>query len=464
MSERLGNLVSRLEGVTTRLENVSGGVSAGASPRVNGAPLAANVQNYDSVVLPALNEYVSLSKKIGGDVATHSNLVSEAFNAQRHVLILACKCKQPDDATLANLLKPLSQKIQAITEYREKNRASKLFNHLSAIGESIAALGWVAVKPTPVPHIKEMSDSGKFYTNRVLKDYKDKDAVHVNWVKAWLETLNELQAYVKQVYTTGLTWTPQGTNPASEIGSSPAAPPPPGPPPPPEMETVGSSGDSESNRAALFADLNKGLGVTAGLKKVTDDMKTHKNPNLRTPGAVSGTKTSTTNNGALKPKQETKKPPIKALQNKKWVVENFDNDTVTIDKTEPKQTVYIYKCNNTTVQVKGKVNSVVLDTCKKANVVFDETIATFDVINCQGVKCQVNVMAPTVSIDKTDGCLIYLSAKYANTRIVTAKSSEINISVPEGNDYREIPIPEQFVTVWDEKKGKFVTSVSDIVA
>ncbi|CAD5115963.1 DgyrCDS4893 [Dimorphilus gyrociliatus] len=463
MSDRLNNLVNRLEGVTKRLENVSVGNGMGSSPKVNGAPLAANVQNYDSEVVPVLQEYASLSKKIGGDVATHSNLVLDAFNAQRHVIILACKCKQPDDATLAGLIKPLSEKIQAITAFREKNRASKFFNHLSAIGESVTALGWVTVKPTPVPYIREMSDAGQFYTNRVLKDFKEKDTTHVDWVKAWLQTLNKLQGYVKQVYTTGLTWTVQGTNPSSEVGST-SAPPPPGPPPPPQVDDVGSAGDSESSRAALFADLNKGLSVTSGLKKVTDDMKTHKNPNLKSHGVVTGNKTSNATSAAGKSKQEVKKPPMKALQNKKWIVEYFDNDTVTIDKTEPKQTVYIYKCNNTTVQVKGKVNSVVLDTSKKTNVVFDETIATFDVINCQSVKCQVSYKAPTVSIDKTDGCLVYLSKEYANTRIVTAKSSEINISIPEGNDFKEIPIPEQFVTLWDEKKGKFVTSISDIVA
>lgn len=109
---------------------------------------------------------------------------------------------------------------------------------------------------------------------------------------------------------------PKGINPAAEIGSV-SAPPPPGPPPPAEIDAVGSSGDSESNRAALFADLNKGLGVTSGLRKVTDDMKTHKNPNLRSQGVVSGSKASAVNNGAVKPKQETKKPPLKALQNKK---------------------------------------------------------------------------------------------------------------------------------------------------
>lgn len=43
------------------------------------------------------------------------------------------------------LLKPTSDKIQAIQTLREKNRASVYFNHLSAISESIPALGWVAV-------------------------------------------------------------------------------------------------------------------------------------------------------------------------------------------------------------------------------------------------------------------------------------------------------------------------------
>ena len=42
---------------------------------------------------------------------------------------------------LMSLLSPISNKIQEITEFREKNRRSEYFNHLSAISESIAALG-----------------------------------------------------------------------------------------------------------------------------------------------------------------------------------------------------------------------------------------------------------------------------------------------------------------------------------
>lgn len=46
---------------------------------------------------------------------------------------------------LQDLLKPISDHIQEIQNFRERNRGSSLFNHLSAVSESIPALGWVAV-------------------------------------------------------------------------------------------------------------------------------------------------------------------------------------------------------------------------------------------------------------------------------------------------------------------------------
>lgn len=50
----------------------------------------------------------------------------------------------------SELLKPISEQIQAVQNFREKNRGSKLFNHLSAVSESIPALGWVAMVRTAV--------------------------------------------------------------------------------------------------------------------------------------------------------------------------------------------------------------------------------------------------------------------------------------------------------------------------
>lgn len=101
-------------------------------------------------------------------------LVMIMYRDQRHFLVVASRSKKPSDADLVKLLAPTSQAIQGIQSFREKNRTSPLFNHLSAMSESIPALGWVTVAPAPGPYIKEMNDAGQFYTNRVLKDWKDK--------------------------------------------------------------------------------------------------------------------------------------------------------------------------------------------------------------------------------------------------------------------------------------------------
>ena len=44
---------------------------------------------------------------------------------------------------------------------------------------------------------------------------------------------------------------------------------------------------------------------------------------------------------------------------------------------------------------------------------------------------QVMHQLPTLSIDKTDGCQVYLSKDSVNCEIITAKSSEMNILIPD---------------------------------
>jgi adenylyl cyclase-associated protein len=72
------------------------------------------------------------------------------------------------------LLKPLQQMISAISDIREANRSSPVFNHLSAVSESIGVLAWVTVDPKPHKHVEESLNSAQFWGNRVLKEYKEK--------------------------------------------------------------------------------------------------------------------------------------------------------------------------------------------------------------------------------------------------------------------------------------------------
>lgn len=500
----LNALISRLEAVATRLETTAGGAGAASEIRgeisslrsnpakaigglgaivgalegggvvsgtsVSDGQLSASVSEFDDIMSGNVQNFLTLSKKIGGDVATQGDMVNAAFKAQREYILLASKAKQPPASDVPALLKPTSDKISEIQSFREKQRRSEFFNHLSAVSESIPALGWVTMAPTPGPFVKEMNDAGQFYTNRVLKDWKEKDKTHVEWTKIWAGTLTEIQAYVKKNHTTGLVWNPKGvdakTLSGSTVPSAPSAgggPPAPPPPPPPglfdDIKVAQDPGKAARNN--LFADLNKGDGVTQGLKKVSDDMKTHKNPGLRGTNPVVVNKKSPSPAPAAKT-QAVQKPPKLELEGKKWIVEYFKgNPNIAIEDVQPNQSVYAFRCEGSTIKVTGKCNNIVLDGCKKSAVVFDDAVSSCEFINCQSVQMQVLGKVPTISIDKTDGCQMYLSKDSIATEIISAKSSEMNVLIPNGEDFVEQPVPEQFKTVVNGSKLK--TSVTESV-
>uniref|UniRef100_A0A3Q3XG85 C-CAP/cofactor C-like domain-containing protein n=1 Tax=Mola mola TaxID=94237 RepID=A0A3Q3XG85_MOLML len=370
---------------------------------------------------------------------------------------------------LHDLLKPISDHIQVVQTFREQNRGSSLFNHLSAISESIPALGWVAVSQKPGPYVKEMNDAATFYTNRVLKDYKETDRRHVDWVRSYLSVWTEMQAFIKEHHTTGLVWSKTGPiAPASlfEPPTAPSVPCPPPPPPPPGPPPVFTENDSQpqagstgAQHSALFTQLNQGMDITKGLKHVSDDQKTHKNPNLRFQATPNKTKSPETVKSPRAAVQ--KRLPMLELEGKKWRVENFEQKhDLVIEETELKQVVYVFSCNNSTLQIKGKINSIIVDNCKKLGLVFENVVGIVEIINSKAIQLQVLGRVPTISINKTEGCQVYLSKDSLNCNIVSATSSEMNILIPQDEEYREFPVPEQFKTVWDG--SKLVTEPTEI--
>jgi adenylyl cyclase-associated protein len=139
------------------------------------------------------------------------------------------------------------------------------------------------------------------------------------------------------------------------------------------------------------------------------------------------------------------------LEGNKWVVENHDNNkSIVIEQPDLKHVVYIYGCTNSTIQIKGKVNAVVVDGCKKTAVVVESVVSSVDLVNCKSVQAQILGKAPTATIEKTDGCLLYLSRECLDIEIFSSKSSEMNVSIPgktEKDDFIEKAIVEQYKTV-----------------
>lgn len=439
-------LVARLETVASRLEKAISKLPSSSPPSENSPcegdnkEMVVNTTGFRNIIDGPLATYVSISQKIGGPVAEQANLVKDAFKTQLEYIEMAGSRPEPDQGEQITLLGPLSSLIQKIQGVRDKNRASQFFNHLSAISESVPALGWVTMKPAPSPYIKEMNDAGQFYTNRVLKDWKEKDKAHVDWTRSWIESLTELQAYVKGVHTTGLVWG------SGYSGGRPSAPPP---PPPPSFDSLvlDSAPAGGDERSALFAEINQGEGITRNLKKVTSEMQTHKNPALRS-GPAPFKAPATTIGGRTAPAPITNKPPVFNRDGKKWLIEHQKgNQNLVVEGADMNNVVYMFGCVDSTLTVKGKINSVFLDSCKKTSVLFDSLVSSIEFVNCQSVQMQVLGRVPTISIDKTDGCQMYLSKDSLDVEIVSSKSSEMNVLIPgPTGEFSEQPIPEQYKT------------------
>jgi adenylyl cyclase-associated protein len=467
MDAAIASLVSRLETVTHRLEFVEKQLASGSTVTptpTDSVSTSAFVQQYEVLIKQFIIPYVTLSKGIDSVVGQQADLVLEAVNAQRDFLQLASSSKKPSDDVLKALFNPTNNHIESILKIKESNRTNKFFNNLSAVSEGIAALCWVLITPTPGPHVADMRGGAEFYSNRILKEFKGKDQNQVDWVGGFIGFLKELQNYIKTFHTTGVTWNPRGENAnvsSLSSGSSapaPPGPPPPGPPPAPMELSSAPSQNKAPDMSNLFAELSKGEAITSGLKKVTKDMKTKNRTDNSSivPSTSKQTETST--------KQKTTAPtkPAKlALEGNKWVIENqVNNKEIILSDTEVKQTVYIYKCKGSVIQIKGKVNAVTVDDCSKTGVVFENVVASFEIVNCNSVEVQVLGKVPSIAIDKTSGCQVYLSKESLETEIVTSKSSEMNISFPSQNadqDIVEFAVPEQYKSF--VRNGKLVTEI-----
>eukprot|EP01096_Ripella_sp_DP13-Kostka_P004320 TRINITY_DN1649_c0_g1_i1.p2 TRINITY_DN1649_c0_g1~~TRINITY_DN1649_c0_g1_i1.p2 ORF type:complete len:535 (+),score=301.20 TRINITY_DN1649_c0_g1_i1:122-1606(+) len=482
----IAELLKRLEAVTARLESVEsqlGGASSSSSsskaPAAGGAapaaaaadgPVVAWVEEFDNLVAETFAKYLAASEKVGNDkVKAQAKFFEAAVKAQRAFLVNASKSAKPSAENLGKLLAATSEPLSKTVETREKARGDAQWNHLSAVSEAVPILGWVTVEPTPGPYAAQFQGNAEFYTNKLLREYKGKDNDQVAWIEGLTGFLKGLVAYVKKYHTTGVSWNPKGGDAVANAaaaagGSSSAAPAPPagGPPPPPPAPAPGvldSAPPKAAPAAALFSELNsKGEGVTAGLRKVTKDMKTkNRDPSERTSVVKDLPKktVSSSSSAAAGPKKGT---PKFELQGNKWVVEFQDNNKeIVIESPEPKQTVYIYQCTGSVINVKGKVNAITVDSCKRTGLVFESAIASVEVVNSLSIEIQVQNKVPAFAIDKSSGVQLYLSAQCLDAELVSSKSDQMNILIPGADgDLVELSVPEQFKTV--VKNGALSTS------
>ncbi|KAK5837887.1 hypothetical protein PVK06_006614 [Gossypium arboreum] len=469
-----GKLVERLEAAVARLEALAagGGISARGLPDSGGDDMSSDpsIVAFEDLMDQFAAKVSGAAEKIGGQVLDVSKLLLEAFSVEKKLLMEIKQTQKPDMAGLAEFLKPLNEVIMTVNSMAEA-RGSEFINHFKSAAESLSALAWIAYTgkdcgmSMPIAHVEESWQAAEFYNNKVLVEYKTKDPNHVEWAKALKELyLPGLRGYVKSHYPLGPVWNASGKKVSAAPSKAPpsGAPAPPCPPPASHFTSEpskASSSQPKQGMSAVFQELSSG-NVTAGLRKVTDDMKA-KNRTDRTGVVSTGEKQTSSTPSTTTPTIKKVAPPKLELQmGRKWAVENhIGNKNLVIDDCDAKQSVYVFGCKDSVLQIQGKVNNITLDKCTKMGVLFKDVVAAFEIVNCNGVEAQCQGSAPTISVDNTSGAQLYLSKDSLEAAITTAKSIDINVLVPGATsdaDWAEHPLPQQYIHVY--KNGQFETS------
>uniref|UniRef100_A0A2P2IPW5 Adenylyl cyclase-associated protein n=1 Tax=Rhizophora mucronata TaxID=61149 RepID=A0A2P2IPW5_RHIMU len=376
-------LIARLESAVDRLEALSTGFRAGAAAEIGGDVAAdPSIVAYDDLMGQYFSRVSSAADKIGGQVLEVTKVLQEAFNVQKDLLVMIKQTQKPDLAGLAEFLKPLNEAIMK-TNAMTEGRRSDFFNHLKAAADSLTALAWIAYTgkdcgmSMPIAHVEESWQMAEFYNNKILVEYKSKDPNHIEWAKALKELyLPGLRDYVKKHYPLGPVWstTSKVTTAAPSKGTVSSTPAPP-PPPPASLFSAESSQPSSSKpkegMAAVFQEINLGKPVTAGLRKVTDSMKS-KNRADRSGVVGAGEKNARAGSAAF---SKAGPPKLELQMGRKWVVENqIGRKNLVIDDCDPRQSVYVFGCKDSVLQIQGKVNNITVDKCTKMGVVFTVSV------------------------------------------------------------------------------------------
>ncbi|CAD7701134.1 unnamed protein product [Ostreobium quekettii] len=352
---------------------------------------------------------------------------------------------------------------------------------------------WKAGEGSPVTHVESTLQSAEFYGNKALKIYRSKDVTHSEWIAAVKDAIKGMKTFVAKYHPAGPQWNAEGVSVQEYLTSGAPPPPPPvqeeKPPaqkPGPTQAWQADKVEKPDELTASLTDAKKGLKKLEGDAEAPAEQKAgvqaapavgnavaaaaaaaaavalkKVEPAAKEPAATkpATTKPAATKPAAVgKPKEKPAPPPgrTELVADRKWEVEHHKgNHEILIEDNNSKHTLYIFKCEDCVVQVKGKLNAITMDNCSRTGLVFDSVLASVEVVNCKRAEVQCTGHISTLAVDKCDGCQLYVPHTSMDVAVTVAQSSAINIVVTGEQDCEEFPIPEQFVSKFVD--GKLVT-------
>lgn len=389
-------------------------------------PIAA----FDEILNSTLQEFLTLSAELGPPVEEGAILVEQAFRRCADLILFGLYNDAPPNRSEFFNRHPLNAAIQAVVAFFEQHRAGDFKDHLQCLSSSILALNWIAAERNPCTTVTDMTDAGEYFGNRVMRIRE-----HRNWINKWNQVLRELNNYVKSHFLTGFTW---GALRANQANRDAAAPPPPPPPPAdPIIPTEVGQGD-RLRRQELLNELNQGTDITRRLR-----------PSGSRPAR--GINTAPPRGGQVPRVQATVravKPPKCELEGRKWIVENQHNvEGLKIDNQSMSESLSMYQCENSSLEVLNKINSVVIDNCSRTNIMLHGVVGSVSLVRCSRINIQFEGVVPLVNVDNSHSIQMFVNESSRGVVVISSQSTALNVCLlmNEG-DYVELPVPEQIRT------------------
>lgn len=228
MSQKLEDLVNRLEKVALKLESQGGSSNTGGSSKQQHQETqqetSESVVALEDIISTVVKTFVDGCSRLGGDCEALGGLVSETFEELKKVVCTASKSKIPSkDEDRMKVVSGVFNSVKKINDLKNSKRSSAFFNHLSALAEGIQMVQFIESKTTK-SYVAEMQDAATFYLNKILvanKNEGDKGKPHLEFVSNFKQIGERMQNYVKEFHLTGLTWNPKGEDALKVLNSPP---------------------------------------------------------------------------------------------------------------------------------------------------------------------------------------------------------------------------------------------------
>lgn len=429
LQNKLEGLVGRFEGLLNRFEIGQPGVGSDVvsqvlteASTVSAAPvkrLHKAVKGFNEALLEPLERWQTIADKHSNKkLIEATRIVRESFAMIGHVIQAITESKQTKSEVFAEIIGPLIKKVDKDIGNCSKDMAIK--NHCKALLDGVQLLQ-LSFMDDPYDMGKEFLNQIDFYGNKVLNERKDPDT---EWYTCYRrEICQKYFDHLVEAYGTGMPFKLDGT-------------------------------DFKDN----FTQIHAG-GTTSAQN--TETKKEEKKEEKHEEKKVEKKE-------AKKPADKPKNPPTKVKRGKMWDISFYENETIEFkaEEIENGNFFMVTSCVNTNFIIHGKFNNISLTGCKNCAVVVDNVIASVEIIKGDGIKVQVNEMAPQVIVDRSNKTGIYLNDKSKDLKINTTCSTSTFIYFPlkeadrDGNDDAALGIPETYVTTI--KNDQLVTEPLDM--